>query len=132
MNSTTLLLCAVGAATSLASQAALAQLARPKGGPIAHTYSIVARDPVTGDMGVAVQSPSTNASANALGVRRRLVRDALLPAGPTALSPDVLRATGTHRFVFRPEPAPSVLPASRPPRVPQGARLGRAGRDAIR
>jgi uncharacterized Ntn-hydrolase superfamily protein len=56
VNSTTLLLCAFGAAMSLAPQAGLAQLERPKGGPIAHTYSIVARDPVTGDMGIAVQS----------------------------------------------------------------------------
>lgn len=31
-------------------------LAQHKRGPLAHTYSIVARDPVTGDMGVAVQS----------------------------------------------------------------------------
>ena len=31
-------------------------LAQHKPGPLAHTYSIVARDPVTGDMGVAVQS----------------------------------------------------------------------------
>ena len=42
---------------SLAPQDVRAQLAQSsKGGPIAHTYSIVARDPVTGDMGVAVQS----------------------------------------------------------------------------
>jgi len=31
-------------------------LAQHKPGPLAHTYSIVARDPVTGDMGIAVQS----------------------------------------------------------------------------
>ena len=28
----------------------------PAAAPLAHTYSIVARDPVTGEMGVAVQS----------------------------------------------------------------------------
>ena len=33
-----------------------AQSASQKPAPIVHTYSIVARDPVTGDMGVAVQS----------------------------------------------------------------------------
>ena len=31
-------------------------VAQHKPGPLSHTYSIVARDPVTGDIGVAVQS----------------------------------------------------------------------------
>jgi len=50
------------AATSLlaivVSTAATAQTVEPtaKPGPLAHTFSIVARDPVTGDLGVAVQS----------------------------------------------------------------------------
>jgi uncharacterized Ntn-hydrolase superfamily protein len=39
----------------LAAPPATAQEARPRG-PLVHTYSIVARDPRTGDMGVAVQS----------------------------------------------------------------------------
>ncbi|HYO15737.1 MAG TPA: DUF1028 domain-containing protein, partial [Thermoanaerobaculia bacterium] len=36
--------------------AALLPLPALAGDPLAHTYSIVARDPVTGDFGVAVQS----------------------------------------------------------------------------
>src|SRR5689334_16599612 len=41
----------------LSSAVALAQQAVPrKPGPLAHTFSIVARDPQTGEMGVAVQS----------------------------------------------------------------------------
>jgi len=41
---------------SLATVLALAIGAATAGPPRAHTYSIVARDPVTGEMGVAVQS----------------------------------------------------------------------------
>ncbi len=37
--------------------------AQQKPGPLAHTYSIVARDPVTGDMGVAVQSHAFSVGA---------------------------------------------------------------------
>jgi uncharacterized Ntn-hydrolase superfamily protein len=40
-----------------------AGLAQQKPGPLAHTYSIVARDPVTGDMGVAVQSHAFSVGA---------------------------------------------------------------------
>src|SRR4051812_46459627 len=43
-------------AVLLSSTTLLAQLQRPKPSEFAHTFSIVARDPQTGDMGVAVQS----------------------------------------------------------------------------
>ena len=35
---------------------AVAAVLGGRSGPLVHTYSIVARDPATGDMGVAVQS----------------------------------------------------------------------------
>ncbi|HSP89420.1 MAG TPA: DUF1028 domain-containing protein [Vicinamibacterales bacterium] len=48
----------VALAVGLAASAAVAQPAATPGksGPLAHTFSIVARDPATGEMGVAVQS----------------------------------------------------------------------------
>jgi uncharacterized Ntn-hydrolase superfamily protein len=56
------ILLAIGLAASAAppppapSASAAAPVLSGKPGPLAHTFSIVARDPVTGDMGVAVQS----------------------------------------------------------------------------
>ena len=48
--------CSVIALSALLLGIPNASLAQHTPGPLAHTYSIVARDPVTGDMGVAVQS----------------------------------------------------------------------------
>jgi uncharacterized Ntn-hydrolase superfamily protein len=56
LNNLMLVLIAFAVSMSLVPHAAVTQLADPKRGPLAHTYSIVARDPQTGDMGVAVQS----------------------------------------------------------------------------
>lgn len=56
MKSLTVVLIAIAVSLAPAPHAASGQLAEPKPGPLAHTYSIVARDPITGDMGVAVQS----------------------------------------------------------------------------
>ena len=46
------------ACIALGAAATEAQSPAPSGkpGPLAHTFSIVARDPATGEMGVAVQS----------------------------------------------------------------------------
>lgn len=50
------LLALTGAVLPFATATAESTRPRTELGPLAHTYSIVARDPVTGDLGVAVQS----------------------------------------------------------------------------
>ena len=48
--------CRVALISALLAASVVAQTERPRKQPIAHTYSIVARDPQTGELGVAVQS----------------------------------------------------------------------------
>ena len=91
-------------------------MTQPKRFPFAHTFSIVARDPVTGEMGVAVQShwfsvgtsvPWAEADIGAVASFVGLARDFNDGSGVTAMTLD-----GEVKVVVR-----HLFPARAPRRV---------------
>ena len=116
--------------------------AAPAASPLAHTYSIVARDPVTGEMGVAVQShyfsvgpivPWAEAGVGAVATQSLVLVDygpkglELMRQGLTAFSrsaartwPRVSHTSTSESISIADQPLPGALSSPK-----RGARMAR-------